>query len=245
MRSYTTTIAIVMGMLCIGIGFGASGYFISQTYYNGKVALNTAQVKGLAERAVKADLAYWTITYRVSGKKQSAISELYALSSRHQQKIISLLVANGLTQNEITPGVVHYLKNEYRDEAQKLVEESHSLVGEIEIKTSKVDSIAGLRAQLNALIAEGLDIQNQQPAYHFTRLNEIKPLMLQEATKNARIAANEFASNAGVHVGGINTARQGNFEVRDMGRDYGDKAKIDKIVRVVTHVSFFLTEQRN
>ncbi len=39
--------------------------------------------------------------------------------------------------------------------------------------------------------------QEQRPAYYFTRLNKIKPAMLREATKNARIAANEFAENAG------------------------------------------------
>ena len=64
--------------------------------------------------------------------------------------------------------------------------------------------------------------------------------MLQEATKNARIAANEFASNAGVKVGGIREARQGGFIIRDIGEDYGDTKKIDKDVRVVTTITFYL-----
>ena len=73
-------------------------------------------------------------------------------------------------------------------------------------------------------------------------LNEIKPDMLREATKNARIAANEFAENAGVKVGGIRDARQGSFYVRDAGSDYGDTSKIEKDVRVVTTITFYLTE---
>ncbi|MEM9622794.1 MAG: SIMPL domain-containing protein, partial [Pseudomonadota bacterium] len=70
----------------------------------------------------------------------------------------------------------------------------------------------------------------------------IKPSMLKEATKNARLAANEFAANAGVQVGGIRDARQGGFIVRDVGEDYSDTAKIDKDVRVVTTITFYLTD---
>ena len=66
--------------------------------------------------------------------------------------------------------------------------------------------------------------------------------MLKESTKNARLAANEFAANAGVQVGGIRSARQGSFIIRDVGENYGDTAKIDKDVRVVTNITFYLTK---
>jgi hypothetical protein len=98
-----------------------------------------------------------------------------------------------------------------------------------------------VRAKLNELVARGLDVQNHPPAYYFTKLNEIKPAMLQEATQNARIAANEFAENAGVEVGGIRSARQGEIIIRDVGESYGDTAKLEKDVRVVTAITFYLT----
>jgi hypothetical protein len=66
--------------------------------------------------------------------------------------------------------------------------------------------------------------------------------MLKEATTNARIAANEFAENAGVKVGRIRSARQGSFYIRDAGEQYGDTAKIEKDVRVVTNITFYLTD---
>merc|ERR1711916_360993 len=106
------------------------------------------------------------------------------------------------------------------------------LIGEIEVETEQLQLVAEGRANLNTLIAQGLDVQNNAPAYHFTRLNDIKPEMLKEATKNARIAANEFAENAGVEVGGIRSARQGGFVIRDVGENYGDTKKIEKDVRV-------------
>lgn len=232
----------IVAALLLAIGMAVAGYFISQTLYKSKVALNTAEVKGLAERRVEADTAYWTIQYTVTGKTKSEIPKLYQASEADQSKIISLLKDSGFSDDEIKTGVINYLNQEFRDEDQNLVEEKHFLVGEIEVQTQKVQLVAESRAELNKLIAQGLDINNKAPAYHFTKLNDIKPEMLKEATTNARIAANEFATNAGVEVGGIRSARQGGFVIRDVGQDYGDTNKIEKDVRVVTNVTFFLTD---
>lgn len=228
--------------LLLAVGVSIAGYFISQTLFNAKVALNTAEVKGLAERRVQADRAYWSIGYTVTGNNKGKISELYQQSEENQQKIMSILLQNGFEKSEIAPGVINYSKQEYRDEKQKVVDETYSLNGSIEVETSKVKLLSEVRAKMNSLIAQGLDIKNNHPSYYFTKLNEIKPDMLKEATKNARVAANEFATNAGVTVGGIRDARQGGFIIRDVGENYGDTKKIDKEVRVVTNITFYLTK---
>ena len=242
MNKNESMINITVSALLLSIGIALAGYFVSNTLYNSKVALNTADVKGLAERRVKANKAYWTIHYTVTGDNKSAIPKLYKDSESDQKKIIALLKSSGFSDNEIVPGIINYIKKEFRDENQKLIEEKHSLVGEIEVRTSKVQLVSEGRSKLNTLIAQGIDVRNNAPAYHFTELNEIKPAMLKEATKNARLAANEFATNAGVKVGGIRSARQGGFVIRDVGQNYGDTKKIEKDVRVVTNVTFFLTE---
>ena len=66
--------------------------------------------------------------------------------------------------------------------------------------------------------------------------------MLQEATTNARVAATQFAEDAGVKVGSIRAARQGMFSITDVGSSYGDSRKIEKEVRVITHIEFYLIE---
>ena len=114
------------------------------------------------------------------------------------------------------------------------------LSGVIEVDTTRVRNIAPARARLNELIARGFDLANSAPSYLFTGLNTIKPDMVREATKNARIAATEFDLYAGVRVGGMRSARQGNFVIRDAGSDYGSTDKIEKDVRVVTTITFYL-----
>jgi uncharacterized protein len=228
------------GLLAVGVA--VAGYFVSNTLYNAKVAINIAEVKGLAEKRVKADRVNWAIEYKVIGKTKEEVPSLYTLAEKHQKKISDLLKENGFTESEIQLGVLNYDYQEYRDENQLLVDQAHTLKGNISVESDKVELVGKVRNSVNRLISEGLDIKNHAPAYRFTKLNEIKPSMLSEATKNARIAANEFAKNAGVTVGRIRNARQGNFYIRDAGLEYGDTAKIDKDVRVVTTISFYLND---
>ena len=228
--------------LFVAIGLALSGYFVGQTMYNAKVALNTAEAKGLAERRVKADRANWSIIYTVKGKNKTEIPEMYKQAEQNQQTIVKLLKNSGFDDNEIEIGVLDYRYKEFRDENNKLVDQVHSLNGNITVATQKVERVSKARSNVSKLIAEGINIENMAPIYSFTKLNEIKPDMLREATKNARIAANEFAENAGVRVGGIRSASQGSFYIRDAGEEYGDTRKIDKDVRVVTTITFYLTE---
>ncbi|WP_444996662.1 SIMPL domain-containing protein [Aliikangiella sp. IMCC44359] len=235
-------VGIVLLGVFLACGLATSGYFIGQTMFNAKVALNTAEAKGLAERRVEANRANWSISFSVVGQTKEEIPSLYDKSEKQQNIIIDLLKKNGFDDTEIEVGVLNYENREFRDENQKVVDQKHYLTGSINIETEKVRLVSSVRIKVNKLIAQGIDVKNHAPAYRFTLLNEIKPDMLKEATKNARIAANEFAENAGVKVGGIRSARQGSFYVRDAGQDYGDTKRIEKDVRVVTNITFYLTD---
>ena len=238
----TSSIGLLFAALLVALGIGAGGYFIGQTMYNAKVALNTAEVKGLAERRVEADRANWTIKFANAGKYKSDIPNLYDISEKNQESIVKILKESGFSEDEIKIGILNYSYYEYRDKDQVLVDQKHQLSGYISVETDKVKLIDKARAKVNKLIAKGINIEDQEPSYHFTKLNAIKPDMLKEATKNARIAANEFAANAGVKVGGIRSARQGNFNIRDVGEEYSNSRKIEKDIRVVTTITFYLTD---
>ena len=78
---------IIFAVLIAG-GIALAGYFIGQTMYNAKVAINTATVKGLAERVVESDRADWTILYAVGSTKREDIPA----SFMHKQKKIKKLL---------------------------------------------------------------------------------------------------------------------------------------------------------
>ena len=228
--------------LILSVGIATCGYFASRTLYNAKVAVNTAQAKGLAERTVTADQANWTVGFTVTGKSKDEIPALYEKAEFQQKQILEILEKAGFNDSEIRAEVFGYKMREYRDENQNLVDESHSLGGSISIFTSRVEFVDPARAEVNKLLAQGMDISDYAPRYNFTGINEIKPAMLKEAAQNARLAAAEFADNAGAKVGKIRSAYQGGFTVEDAASYNSGSSSITKEVRVVTTIDFYLTD---
>ena len=72
------------------------------------------------------------------------------------------------------------------------------------------------------------------PEYLFNQLNEVKPAMIQEATKNARIAADQFARDSETSLGKLRNASQGLFQIEN--RDSATPER--KLVRVVVEVEY-------
>ncbi len=233
-------VGLVLTGALLASGIAASGFFISKTMYNSQVAINTAEAKGLAERRVTSDRANWEISFNVNGGRNMVIADLYKRFEANQNIIVDELLKAGFSREEITIGSADYYGQVFRNDAQEVVDRSYTLSGLIGVETNNVPLVATARAKIGKLIAKGISLVNKAPTYQFTKLNEIKPEMLKEATKNARIAATTFAENVGAKVGGIRFARQGGFSITDAGAEYGDRFKIEKDVRVVTTISFYI-----
>ena len=73
-------------------------------------------------------------------------------------------------------------------------------------------------------------------SYEFTGLNEVKPEMIEEATRNARAAAEKFAKDSDSSLGKIRNASQGQFSITN--RD--ENTPYIKTVRVVTTINYYL-----
>ena len=74
--------------------------------------------------------------------------------------------------------------------------------------------------------------------YSFTGLNEVKPAMIEEATKNARISAEKFATDSQSRLGKIKTANQGQISISN--RD--ENSPHIKTLRVVTTINYYLKD---
>jgi hypothetical protein len=127
---------------------------------------------------------------------------------------------------------------------------------QITVRTSRVDQVVAAAQKTMQLLQKGIVLggnPGQGIAYVFTGLNSIKPDMITEATRNARAAADRFASDSGSKVGSIRQANQGVFAIlsADAGRDsseaneagYGNfsaDGSVMKTVRIVTSVQYYL-----
>lgn len=74
--------------------------------------------------------------------------------------------------------------------------------------------------------------------YLFTRLNEIKPIMVEEATTKAREVAEKFAKDSNSKLGKIKKAAQGQFSINNRDKNNPHIKKI----RVVSTLEYYLSD---
>jgi hypothetical protein len=226
--------------LFVGSGLALAGFFVSQTTLNERTGANTAKVKGLSERVVPADLGNWSLSYSTISRNFTDVSSTFDVAELNAQKLNAVLSSAGFTADEVTftPRQKQDFTTENRD--YEITDRYYSVGGSVHISTYDPAKIAPARAAVFELAKEGIDVAETNIDYKFTQLNEIKPDMLREASSNARIAANEFAQNAGVKVGGIQNASQGGFQVQPTSLSTGSSNTVNKLVRVVTTITFYL-----
>lgn len=230
----------LIGGLFVGAGLAIAGFFISQTMLNERTGANTAHVKGLSERIVPADTATWSLTSSVTDRDYSNIAATFTRAEANVEKIRAVFTQAGFAPEEIHFAPLQKSDHTNRNNNGDITDRWYSIGADIFISTAQPAKIEPARQPIFALTKDGIDVQEFGVQYNFTKLNDIKPDMLREATENARIAANEFAQNAGVKVGGIQNATQGGFQIREANSGNANDRKLNKLVRVVTTITFYL-----
>lgn len=108
------------------------------------------------------------------------------------------------------------------------------------VRTNDVRRVAQTERALNDLVREGVSLDFAAPTYVFTRLNEVRPSMIGEATASARSGAEQFAKDSGAPLGPIRQATQGSFEILAREDIDEESTSLNKRVRVVTTITYQL-----
>ena len=225
-------VTFVLGMMILG---GSLILMIS----NLKSYDRCVTVKGLCEKEVMADKVIWPIIYKQGGNE---LGTLYNTVQEMNRTIIEFLKEAGVTDDEITvnaPSILDTRTNLYGERNTY----HYIITAGITVCSNQVDRIVKLQTEQAKLYEKGIPVGmgenwSHPTTYSFTGLNDIKPAMIEEATINARQAAEKFAKDSHSKLGKIKTATQGQFSVSD--RD--SNTPYIKNVRVVTNVVYYLKD---
>ncbi|HSG68354.1 MAG TPA: SIMPL domain-containing protein [Bacteroidales bacterium] len=232
---------IIVAALIMGIGIAIAGLFISQTLIKARALERYVTVKGLSEREVMADLAIWPVEITIASNDLKQLEEDLL---RQTGTIQGFLEDQGFSEEEITigsPNIQDTRANLYGGNSSG--SQYRYVAGrDITIRTSDIKKLHETLEQIPSLISKGIIMGSknywQQIEYLYTRLNDIKPAMIEEATKNAREAAEKFARDSESKVGKIKSASQGLFSIENRDINTGHIKK----VRVVNSVVFYLED---
>lgn len=226
--------------LILALGFLLLGIFIERGFRSFAERDRSVNVKGLAEMEVPANKVTWPLVYKSLGNN---LSQLYDEIKRSNETITQFLKEKGLSEKEISinaPEIIDLQAERYGNDRASVYRYNVTTV--ITVTSDKVELVRGLISEQGELLKRGIAITSgdyrYNVSYEYTSLNEIKPSMIEEATKNAREAAEKFAKDSGSELGKIRHAYQGQFSIND--RD--PNTPYIKKIRVVTTIDYSLED---
>lgn len=228
----------VLGVF-IFLGLFALGYFISHSIIKSKELERSVVVKGLAQKQFQADVALWPIRFVVSNNNLNLVHEEL---DKNKKVILDFLKENNIKEEELTVGLPSIIDNYARDYSTRDVQFRYLANVSINIYSKDVKKVRKAINKISNLSKKGIIFKfndyDTRIEYIFTKLNEIKPSMIETATKNAREVALKFAKDSKSKLGKIKKARQGQFSItnRDKNTPY------IKTVRVVSTVEYYLDD---
>ncbi|MBN2322942.1 MAG: SIMPL domain-containing protein [Spirochaetes bacterium] len=232
----------------LAVGIAAAGFFIGSGFVKSRKADRFVTVKGIAERDVEPDIALWPLRFVATDDELSSAQAAIKKSLDH---VIRFLKTHDIGEDSIEMQnlmVNDLLSNPYRSTE---VSSRYIISQTVMVRSQRPDLIRAASQDIGDLVDAGVVLSPEYegaggPTYFFSRLNEIKPEMIAEATANARKAAEKFATDSGSEISGIRRANQGVFVIlpRDnVGEAYEGK-QYYKTVRVVSTIEYYLSGGR-
>lgn len=222
------------------LGLTTLGYLISNSAITIRRAERTVTVKGLSEREVPADKAIWPIKF---SEADNDLLTLYRRVETNSATVVEFLKESGFDEQEIStipPTIVDRLAEGYSNPDQIGFRYSANAI--VTVYSAKVDLVRRTMQNMVTLGKKGIAIAGEnydtKVEFLFSNLNQIKPAMVEEATRNAREVAEKFASDSQSRLGKIKEALQGQFSIDD--RD--STTPYIKRVRVVSTVVYYLVD---
>lgn len=227
--------------LVLALGMVAAAWLLADGLIRFKQFERSVEVKGLAEREVPADTAIWPIVF---SEADADLARLYQTLQSKNAVIIAFLEKQGFKPEEISVSSPSINDRQAQDYGNAELANRLRYTGKsvITVYTRQVDGVLQAMPRLSVLGEQGIALSrgdyDTRPRFLFTGLNALKPEMIEEATRNARLAAEKFAKDSDSSLGKIKRASQGQFSIED--RD-ASTAHIKK-VRVVSTVDYFLAD---
>lgn len=231
--------ALILGV-CLIVGLFLLGRELASGLVTYREMDRTVTVKGLSENEYPSDIVIWPIQF-ISANNN--LADIYTELTANTQSIRSFLLARGIEASEISqspPSITDKLAQQWGGGGA--VEYRYTATQTVTVYSVNVDAVRKTMNEMAELGKQGIVFTSNDyeaaTEYIFTQLNDIKPRMVEEATKQAREVADKFAQDSGSQLGKIKSAQQGQFTIESRDKNNPHIKK----VRVVSTVEYYLSD---
>ena len=211
-------------VIIVSIAAVAGCWQIGHGLRNFRQGENKIKVTGMAEKQITSDLIVWNIT--VSGKA-STKSAAYTEFNRSNRMIRQYLRENNIADSAISTNSVSIekqTKSLYDTQAERYfeVDDGYLVSQDITITSRNLPIVERVYQKISVLYGRDVNFSSSDPLYYYTKLDDLKMQLLNEASIDAYKRAETIAEGCNASVGSLQSSTMGVLQIvgLDSSEDY-------------------------
>jgi uncharacterized protein len=235
-KAVTIIIAAIILSIALGGGLMKVGSGFASRSSDGITVTGSAKISATADNAV------WVLNVSLSSP---AVSTAVKKVDSDVAALSDYLVKAGIPTDALTLGAVStYANEEYVNGNATGRILSYRANREVTVRSKDVELISKLSQGIGTLLATGINVNNYGPAYYISNLPELRPQLMAEAMKDAKVRAEALTKAVGGDIGALVNVKAGPIQITTpdstMTADYGayDTSTIEKTVTATVSVTF-------
>jgi hypothetical protein len=235
-KAVTIIIAAVILSIALGGGLMKVGSGFASRSSDGITVTGSAKISATADNAV------WVLNVNLSAP---AVSTAVKKVDSDVAALSEYLIKAGIPSDALTLGAVStYANEEFSNGNATGRILSYRANREMTVRSKDVELISKLSQGIGTLLATGINVNNYGPAYYISNLPELRPQLMAEAMKDAKVRAEALTKAVGGDIGALVNVKAGPIQITTpdstMTADYGayDTSTIEKTVTATVSVTF-------
>lgn len=172
-------------------------------------------VTGLGSIDFESDEISWSGVFETTDRD---LTKGFERIRAHKKVVEQYLNSKGIQDSEISFRQVNTDEQErsvYNENGKYVGSEFETFVlrQEVRIYSKELDKVIGVSREISELLEEGVDIQSYNPKFYYSELDKLKLNLIEQASENGRIRAEQIAKNSKSTLKGLKNARLGVFQI--------------------------------
>jgi hypothetical protein len=246
-KQLTRDVFALARTLVIGLAVAVGAGLLGQALVEGIRVRQKEQritVTGSATRRIRSDFIVWEARVRA---QDPALTAAYKKLAADVPAVVEFITSHGIKPSDVAVLSTSVTEVHPRDEQgieQQAVTLMYITEQAVKVKSRDITTVEQVSRDATQLIERGIYIHSEAPLYIYTKLAELKVAILAEASKDARLRAEQIALHTGARLGRLLNARMGVLQVNEefstavSWEGNNDKTTLDKDVLAVVTASF-------
>jgi uncharacterized protein len=234
---------IIVGSFILALTILISTFLVTSSMKEIKFGQGTIHVKGCAEKEIKSDFVKWQGTISASAE---TLPKAFEKLEKDLETIKKFITEKSIKIDQVAFSPIStsttYQINSHGNTTNTI--ESYILSQDFTISSPNLLLITQVAQEITSLIKDDLSIRSYPPQFFYSKIDELKIMMLGEAAKDAMQRAEVLVTNSGSKVGSLKSAQQGVFQITpaysNSVSDYGeyDTSSIVKRIKAVVTMEY-------